>query len=224
MSKDQISIVCPSRGRPNLAKKMIDSAINTSSSGIEIILYLNDDDPLLPQYKDLIDPEHYEIGPDRSPCYSWNLLADRAKHNILFLMGDDGEFVTENWDLKIIEKFNEYPDKIACVYPTNGAVSKNKNPHFCLHRNWVNTLGYFVPPQFWHWYVDTWTAKIAQQLNRYCLLEDVLVQIQTRIRDETETRTSKFCNRERDHWIWAHTQRYLEADVKTLKQFIKDYK
>lgn len=219
-----ISILCPSRGRPILAKKMIESAINTASTDIEVILYLNDNDPLLGQYKKLIDSKYYQIGPDRSPCYSWNLLADQAKHDILFLMGDDAEFITAEWDLKIIAKFNEYPDKIACVYPLTGVVSKKKNPHFCLHRNWVNALGYFVPPHFWHWYVDTWTAKIAQQLNRYWLIEDILVPIQNRVHDETSARTSNFCNRERDHWLWDKTQRYLNVDVEILKKFIEDYK
>ena len=218
-----ISILCPSRGRPELAKNMIDTAIATSTVPLEFLLYLNSDDPELPRYQELIDSKYYSVGLDRSPCYSWNLLAESAKYDILFLIGDDAEFVTQHWDLKIINKFNQYPDKIACVYPLNGAVSKNKNPHFCLHKNWVKLLGYFVPPQFWHWYVDTWTAKIAQQLNRYCLVEDVLVQIQTKIHDDTEFRTSNFCNRERDHWLWKNTQRYLDADVEILKKFIKDY-
>lgn len=224
MTKENISILCPSRGRPELAKRMIDSALNTAGTDIEILLYLNEDDPKLEQYKQLINSKYYQVGPDRSPCYSWNLLSEQANHSILFLMGDDGEFVTKDWDLKIIEAFDRYPDKIACIYPVNGSVSKNKNPHFCLHKNWVNSLGYFVPPQFWHWYVDTWTAMIAQKLNRYCLLEDVLVQIQVRVRDETEARTSNFCNRERDHWLWNKTQRYLDLDIEILRKFIKEYK
>lgn len=219
-----ISILCPSRGRPELAKRMIDSALATAATEIEILLYLNDDDPMLEQYKDLIDVKHYQIGTDRSPAYSWNLLADYASCDVLFLMGDDGEFITQDWDLKILKAFDQYPDKIACVYPMNGAVSKHKNPHFCLHKNWISALGYFVPPHFWHWYVDTWTAKLSQRLNRYCCLEDVLVNIQIRIRDDTELRTSKFSNRERDHWLWNKTQRYLDTDFEILKKFIKEYK
>jgi hypothetical protein len=225
MNNPKISILCPSRGRPHLAKKMIDSSIETAGVDLEILLYLNNDDPTLSQYKDMIDSKYYQIGSDRSPCYSWNLLAEQSKSDILFLMGDDGEFITENWGEKIIKAFDRYPDKIACVYPnTGGAVSKHKNPHFCLHKNWVDTLGYFVPPQFWHWYVDTWTAKIAQGLNRYYLVNDMTVTIQTRVNDDTEARTSYLCNRERDHWLWQKTQRYLDNDVKLLKKFIKGYK
>jgi hypothetical protein len=37
------------------------------------------------EYKILIDSKHYSIGPDRSPGYSWNLLAQQAKYDIIFL-------------------------------------------------------------------------------------------------------------------------------------------
>ena len=219
-----ISILCPSRGRPELAKRMIDSALSKATNEIEILLYLNIDDPKLPEYQQLIDSKYYTVGPDRSPGYSWNMLADTATSDILFLIGDDADFVTEGWDQQIINKFDEIPDKIACVYPIQYTVSKYKNPHFCLHRNWINELGYFVPPHFWHWYVDTWTAHIARGLNRYYCLENVEVAIQTRLLDETEQRTSNFCNRERDRWMWAKTQRYLQLDMDILKEYIDNYK
>ena len=47
-----ISICCPSRGRPTLAKRMAESAINTAKNkNIEILFYLNDDDTELENYK-----------------------------------------------------------------------------------------------------------------------------------------------------------------------------
>ena len=77
-----ISILCPSRGRPELAKNMIDSAIATSNIPLEFLLYLNDDDPELPRYIELIDSKHYSIGPDRSTGYSWNLLARSEERRV----------------------------------------------------------------------------------------------------------------------------------------------
>jgi hypothetical protein len=221
--KKMISILCPSRGRPELAKAMIDTALATAETDIEIILYLNSDDSELSRYQELIDQKYYTVGPDRSPAYSWNMIAEQATRDVFFLMGDDGKFITPGWDRLILEKFDEIPDKIACVYPIQYSVSKKKNPHFCLHRNWKDALGYFVPPHFWHWYVDTWTATIARRLNRYYCLETVEVSIQTKLFDETELRTSNYCNRERDHWMWTKTQRYLDSDFSILEEFIKNY-
>lgn len=220
-----ISILCPSRGRPELASNMIKTALATSSSKIEIKLYLNDDDPQLDKYKELIDEKYYVVGPDQSPAYSWNLLAENARHDILFLVGDDVSFETLGWDNIIVNEFNKYPDKIACIYPPPEGLSKNKNNHFCLHKNWIKVLGYFVPPQFWHWYVDTWTAKIAKQLNRYIRVDSVKLGMIKRVKDETTRRVHRFSLRERDHYLWEKTsERWLKSDVEELQKFIRNYK
>ena len=98
-----ISISCPSRGRPQLAKRMIDTAYNTAADDIEFLIYLNNDDPALEEYKDTIDKKHYTVGPNRSTCYSWNLMAEKARYDYVFLAGDDIQFKTQNWDTKMVE-------------------------------------------------------------------------------------------------------------------------
>ena len=53
-----ISFCCPSRGRPSLAKRLIDTATATQNGDTEFLFYLNDDDPKLEEYQDLIDQKH----------------------------------------------------------------------------------------------------------------------------------------------------------------------
>ena len=95
-----ISFCCPSRGRPKLAKHLIRTASETQKGDTEFLFYLNDDDPTLEQYRDTIDEKHYTVGPNQSTCLSWNLMAQRAKHDIVMLMGDDvpprREFIEKN--------------------------------------------------------------------------------------------------------------------------------
>ena len=98
-----ITFCCPSRGRPELARRLVDTATQHQESDTEFLFYLNDDDPTLEQYKDLLDQKHYEIGSNQSTCYSWNQMADKAKHDIVMLMGDDVQVKTKGWD-KIISK------------------------------------------------------------------------------------------------------------------------
>jgi hypothetical protein len=66
---------------------MIDTIYKTVSQpkNVEILLYLNDDDTTLKQYKKYIDQRHYIIGSNQSTCFSWNQLAEKAKYDILFL-------------------------------------------------------------------------------------------------------------------------------------------
>jgi hypothetical protein len=225
-----ISILCPSRGRPELAKKMIDTALALAGAPVQVLLYINDDDPKLDQYIELIDRQHLVIGPDRSPAYSWNKLAELAQYDIFFLMGDDAWFETENWAVKIADVFDQYPDKLVFAFPSvdglpwrGGTLTADHCPHFCVHRNWVNTLGYFVPPQFWHWYIDTWFRDIAKMIGRFHPIKHVSVPLLVDFEDETDSRKDRLSNRERDHWLWPHTQRWLHADAYALQQQINKH-
>lgn len=226
-----ISILCPSRGRPNLAKKMVDTALSTAKGPIQILIYLNDDDPKLQEYINTIDNKFLIVGPDRSPVYSWNKLAELAVFDILMLQGDDAWFETEHWDEKVANVFNQYPDKIVFAYPNlngyewrGGKLTEDHCPHFFVHKNWVRALGYFVPPHFWHWYVDTWYRDISKLINRRHIMNDVKIPLLVDFEDATDSRKDRLSNRERDHWLWQHTnRRWLHSDAAALVQFINIY-
>jgi hypothetical protein len=232
-----ISFCCPSRGRPELAKRLIDTATATQQHNTEFLFYLNDDDPTLEQYRDLIDEKHYTIGPNQSTCYSWNLMCDKAKNDIIMLMGDDVQVQTQNWDQLILEEFEEYDDKILMVVPscnkkclrTHGTEKKLwqdsslSAPHFAVHKNWTNTLGYLAPPFFWHWYVDTYTQKVARKLNRCLYLPTVHFQVKKIMDDNAAKQIRKHLNiNNRDDFVWTKVRdRHLQADIDVLKKFIQ---
>ena len=106
-----ISLCCPSRGRPELAKRLVDTATETQKGNTEFLFYLNDDDEKLEQYKDLLDQKHYIIGPNQSTCYSWNLMCDKATNDVVMLMGDDVQIKTKHWDQIITDEINKFKDK-----------------------------------------------------------------------------------------------------------------
>ena len=167
------------------------------------------------------------------------------------LVGDDAQFLTKHWDQHIVDFFEnyQYKDKILYVCPRDMTGSdkrrweKNKIPtdkpykitthpspigaaHFVLHKNWINTVGYFLPPQFWHWHIDNWLTKLAVKLGRAYVLPHVQIQSKKMIDDHTGQRIRKDMNIiKRDLDVWQRTRgRYLTADVEALQRFIKDYK
>ncbi len=235
-----ISFCCPSRGRPELAKRLVDTATSTQQGKTEFLFYLNDDDPALEKYKDLLDEKHYTVGPNQSTCYSWNLMARKAKHDIMMLMGDDVQVQTTGWDEKIKKQIDEYKDKILMVVPSDGRTKgtlnlKDKiklwpdNPlpaaHFAVHKNWINTLGYLAPPFFWHWHVDSYTQKVARKLGR-CLYLPTVVFKAKKMFDDTGKQVRTHLNiNNRDNFVWDKVkQRHLNADINALQDFIKDQK
>ena len=98
-----ITLCCPSRGRPEYAKRMQNSAFATAANpnNIKVKFYLNQDDPMLKQY-DVIDAE---IGIDRSTVMSWNLLAEKERGRMYMLVGDDAEFITTGWDRIFLQQY-----------------------------------------------------------------------------------------------------------------------
>ena len=232
-----ISFCCPSRGRPELAKRLIDTATETQTGDTEFLFYLNDDDEKLEQYKDLLDEKHYTVGPNQSTCYSWNLMSDKATNDIVMLMGDDVQVQTKYWDKLIADEFDRYEDKILMVVPSDGRAKGNKNSgsetklwpdeplpaaHFAVHKNWINTLGYLAPPFFWHWHVDTYTQKVARKLGRCLYLPTVTFKAKKIINDNAGKQIRKNFNiNYRDNFVWTKVRdRHLQTDIEVLRKKI----
>lgn len=219
-----ISILTPSRSRPVLAKRMYDSAFKNPGCAIEIKFFLNEDDPLLAEYLKFLSSDQYIIGPNQSTSYSWNILQKQAKYDIFFLVGDDAQFATDNWGQIVVDAFDQYPDKIVCIYPRSPNIKKIKNPHFCLHRNWVDALGYFIPPYFYHWYVDVWVRYVAKRIKRFHLLEDFQMLIELKVDDEVTRNYQKSWLATKDQYVWSVSERHREADVEVLLNIIRPKK
>jgi hypothetical protein len=235
-----ISFCCPSRGRPELAKRLIDTATETQKGNTEFLFYLNDDDTRLEEYKDLLDEKHYTVGPNQSTCYSWNLMCEKASNDIVMLMGDDVQVQTQNWDQIILDQFDKFKDKILMVVPSDGRAKGNKNlskkitlwpdeplpaAHFAVHKNWTNTLGYLAPAFFWHWHVDSYTQKVARKLNRCLYLPTVEFKAKKIMNDNAAKQIrSNFNIANRDQFVWTKVRdRHLNADVDALRSFIKSF-
>jgi glycosyltransferase involved in cell wall biosynthesis len=232
-----ISFCCPSRGRPQLAQRLIDTATATQKGDTEFLFYLNDDDEKLQQYKDLLDEKHYTVGPNQSTCYSWNLMADKASHDVVMLMGDDVQVNTPNWDQIIVDEINKFDDKILMVVPSDGR-PKNRHlgneprlwpdeklpaAHFAVHKNWTKALGYLAPVFFWHWHVDSYTQKVARKLNRCLYLPTVEFKTKKIIDDNAGKQIRKNFNiSQRDEFVWTKVMdRHLQADVNALKTLLR---
>ena len=229
-----ISFSCPSRGRPKLAKRLVDTAQEFVKHEVEILFYLNNDDSTLEEYKDLLEEKYYTIGPNQSTCLSWNEMAGKAQHDIVMLMGDDVQIQTQDWDELIVEQFNKYDDKILMVVPNDGREKGTKNlgdkiklwedkplpaAHFAVHKNWINTLGYLAPPFFWHFYVDTYTQQVARKLNS-CLYLTTDVFKAKKLFDKTGKQVRSNLNiAKRDDFVWTKVRgRHLQADIDLLKE------
>lgn len=114
-----ISLLLPTRGRPELLQRLFDSVAATSAAidRLELVLYVDDDD--VPtrgvshdelQIVRLIKPAKQAMGAMNQACYE----ASRGRY--VMLMNDDVVFRSRDWDRRVIASFAEFPDEIALVY------------------------------------------------------------------------------------------------------------
>ena len=47
-------------------------------------------------------------------------MSDKASNDIVMLMGDDVQVLTQGWDQLIADEFDKYEDKILMVVPSDG--------------------------------------------------------------------------------------------------------
>lgn len=162
-----ISLLVPSRQRPDSLTGMWATATETASHDIELIYRVDDDDPTLDRYMPEDGNVKRLVGPrEHMMTRYWNECAAVAHGEILMHCGDDVRFRTADWDTQVIDAFDLYPDRIAFVYGRDGVHDANLGTHGFLHRRWVDAVGFFLPPYFSSDWADTWLNDVAQAIGR----------------------------------------------------------
>lgn len=168
-----ITICCPTRGRPNQMKRLHDSIVKTVNSyrDIELIFYIDDDDQdaqeIMVEYDLLVDTNvKAVIGPRITLADMWNKCMNAGQGPIFMVCADDIVFESKDWDKLVIDKFDEYPDKIILVYGKDGGKNERLATHPFIHKNWIDVTGYFTPPYFSYCMCDKWLDDVAKRLDR----------------------------------------------------------
>jgi hypothetical protein len=172
-----ISILCPTRNRTDSMLRLVRSARQTASNPVELefIFYVDDDDDASATVADNLDATAVR-GPRIVLSEMWNRCWDEATRDVAMHCGDDIIFRSQNWDLHVLHAFERFPDKIALVHGRDGYQDQNLATHGFMHRRWVETLGYFVPPYFSSDYNDTWLTEVADAVGRRVYLPDVYTE------------------------------------------------
>lgn len=172
-----ISILCPTRNRLDAMRRLVQSARETAANPteIEFIFYVDDDDEASATLADELGATTVR-GPRIVLSEMWNRCWDEAKYDVAMHCGDDIIFRSRDWDLHVLYAFERYPDKIVLVHGRDGYQDAALATHGFLHRNWVNTLGYFVPPHFSSDYNDLWNTEIADAIGRRVYLPEVYTE------------------------------------------------
>jgi glycosyl transferase/beta-hydroxylase protein BlmF len=221
-----ISILVPSRGRPSALARMIMSSAKTAlhPRRVQWVVRLDDDDPMLDRY---LHPPFagvsYLTGQRELLSECWNECAAAARGEILMHCGDDLTFDTNGWDQMVRDAFEAVPDRIAFVYGDDLSPNfPDLGTHGFVHRRWVETVGYFVPPLFSSDWNDVWLTEVAQMVGRDVPLPQMVTEhhhwsFGKADRDQTHVEREERGERDRVVELFKRTRPERERDAEKLR-------
>lgn len=174
-------VLCPSRGRPANAGRLMNSFLETVWYKNTVLVFaLDRDDPKLQEYTDtLIQFDRHDCvilnpHPHGSGAASNEALPHlvRTHHSVYGWVGDDHKFVTQHWDHKISEALVTP----GIAYP-NDLYQRGNLPtcHF-VSAKIVRALGWFVLPDCPCLYGDNAWKTLGLKLNCLRYLDDVVIE------------------------------------------------
>jgi hypothetical protein len=197
--------------------------LNTASepNDIEFVSYHDKDDTSIYEYVG----NHKEVVGDRLYKYAqmWNECQKVAKGELYLYTADDILFLTKGWDKQIKDAFAKSKDKILFVHFNDRRDSPNHACIFCVHKNWVDAVGYLVPPYFSSHLLDTWVNNVAKTIERRFYLEDVIISHDYIDTDDTHKDYVKRHSEDPPWKIYKEKKEERLRDIKLLQEFISNY-
>jgi len=167
----EIMILVPTRGRPQNARRLYDSLMETANRGFGIEFCVDEDDPYLEAYLDILPKNTVAVGnPNRlGPWLNIAALAHLAEYDIIGFIGDDVVSRTYAWDEDVREAYGEY----MIAYPNDGWQGEGLPTSVFIDAFLIHCLGYMVHPSFSHLYIDNHWKRLGEELGTLTYLKDV---------------------------------------------------
>lgn len=223
-----IALLCPTRGRPEQFKRMCESARATANDIMIFGCEMNQEGlsqeqkyPSSGSYK--LSDRHMVVNEGMPTVHKWNKLAGEAlkdPNNKLFMLAaDDMIFETAGWDKALLDHYNKLENKIH-VYHLQDSRDHNGTPHPIITKEYMDAMGYFIPPVFLHWFVDSWTRDIAIANTCFTHLKDYILTHDKPSdkgqADETHNGIRRMGWHARDSYVNETCQHFLEHEKRRL--------
>ena len=220
-----ISMLCPTRNRPEGLLRLVTSALETATSPeeIEIVAVVDPDDS---SYVQLIEAKLSQVKwvfVDEPVVFSdlWNLAWWEASGPIYQMVADDMVVRTPAWDTLVREAFEAVPDRILFVYGYDG-IQEDMGTFGFVHDAWTSTVGRFCPPYFSSDWCDVWLDEVAAKLGRRHRVEALFEHLHGNLYPEARDQTWQENNMRRDRdnpgELYKQLQGEREVEVSWLRE------
>ena len=190
MSKIIFSAFLNSRGRPALLENALDSLYATCSDAesLETLVRCDSDDLETIEFLKTADYPNlrYFVGPRPSNLIeSYNELVSKAVGEYLFVLNDDVQILTENFDLIALEKIDDFKrkykiwDNVLMCSTSDTSIDKTAGQKYSsfviISKEAVMALGYFMNEKYVTLGADAHISRIYYAIDRVVDCSDILL-------------------------------------------------
>lgn len=170
-----IAIMVPSRGRPDNIRRLQDNMFENCRIDTNIHVFVDDDDPKLDEYRELIGVNLVVGEPSRiGPLLNKHAGRLAEEHFIVGFMGDDHAPRTPGWDKVFFDHLTEVGTGV--VYGNDLFQGANLATAVCMTSDIVKVLGYFSLPGAQHLFLDNFWMAIGRGIDRLYYFDDVVIE------------------------------------------------
>lgn len=168
-SRPLISLLMPTRGRVDMAKRFFNSVLDTAKhpEAIEVILYVDEDDVeshTLDQFEGLTVRK--VIGLRKTMGHYNTTCLQASKGDIIVLANDDMVIRTPGWDERLREVDAQYPDKIYLAYANDLFKGEHLSTFPILSRLCCDLIGNPYPLEYKAGWIDYHLMDIFKRLDQ----------------------------------------------------------
>lgn len=162
-----ISLVHPTRSRPDKSKATINNWISRAGHAVELIVSIDEDDPHKGTYQAIYP--NCIVNPNKSAVDAINNAAKVATGDILIVVSDDSD-CPHQWATKIQQSTHGKRDFVLKV---NDGIQRWIITMPVIDRTYYNRFGYIYYPGYGHMFCDTELTHVADILGRTIRRQDL---------------------------------------------------
>lgn len=168
---DKIALILPTKGRPELLKRFIES-YNANRTEYSKVFPVIDDSEV-----DTYNVPCIQTSDGNGLVSKLNLSAELLwdMYDYIGFAADDLVVKTPEFDRIIVEYFKEHPEiKIIHVGDElhNGTIAN----HWFIRSSVVRDWGFFIPPVFKHLFIDNFITTIGKDTKTIAYLDNVIIE------------------------------------------------
>lgn len=177
----KLVIIVPTRGRPHLLERLIESWKKTTSGHSTILAVLDEDDHA--NYMPMLDKYMYDrvevavvFGDREMLVGKLNMFSDgweKEGYIGVGFMGDDCVFMTPGWELPIIQWLES--NKGLC-YGNDLLQGEALPNNVFIHVDVISALGFMAPPELKHYFIDNYWRELGVSIGKLHYFPEVVIE------------------------------------------------